>query len=81
MTEDTWQDCGVCVKRARTAAKVWTPNEKYQVLTKVPLQGVYLHLGSRGSVAIWRTQRDFIHITLGLEGNSCIQTTSNSFAL
>jgi hypothetical protein len=38
------RDRGACVRRTRTAAKAWPPNEKYQVLTILPLRGVYLLL-------------------------------------
>jgi hypothetical protein len=47
-------------------AKAWPPDEKYQVLTKVPIRGTYLHLSSRGSVVICPTWRYFIHIDFAL---------------
>jgi hypothetical protein len=61
--------------------KAWPLDEKYQVLTKVPLRGVYLHLSSRGSLVICPTRRDFICISLGLDGNSPSKLLPNSFAL
>jgi hypothetical protein len=52
MSGDMRQDRGACVEMTRTVAKVWPPDEKYQVFTKVPQRGVCLHLSSRGSLVI-----------------------------
>jgi hypothetical protein len=48
MLEDTWRDRGACVGRTRIAAKAWPLDEKYEVLTKVPL-GVCVLLCNRGN--------------------------------
>jgi hypothetical protein len=73
---DTQRDCVVCVGRTRTAAKAWPPDGNIQVLTKLPLRGVYLPLSCRGNVVILLHRRDFIYIALGLDGNSSIWTAS-----
>jgi hypothetical protein len=72
MSRDTQQDRRAYVERTRTAVKAWPPDEKYQVLTKLPLRGVYIYLSSRGILVICPTQRDFTYIALGLEDNLSI---------
>jgi hypothetical protein len=48
----------------------WPPNEKIQVLTILPIRGMYHPLICRSRVVICLHRRDFIYIALGLNGNS-----------
>jgi hypothetical protein len=64
-------------REERTAAKAWPPMKKDCYLIILPLRGVYLLLCSRGRLVICPTQRDFIYIALGFQGNSPIQTASH----
>jgi hypothetical protein len=59
-----------------TAAKAWPPDGNIQVLTKLPLRGVYFPLSCTGYMLICLQRREIIYIALGLDGNSSICTTS-----
>jgi hypothetical protein len=68
----TRRACGACVERKQTAEKAWPPAKNIQVLTILPLRGMYLSLSCRGSVVFCLHLRDFIYIALGLDGNLSI---------
>jgi hypothetical protein len=59
-----------CVGRTWTGAMAWPPNENIQVLTILPIRGMYHPLICRSRVVICLHRRDFIYIALGLNGNS-----------